>query len=142
MFLNLCACVSVCLHVHMCTHIWNFFTRYRQSLILCESVWLFAIPGTVALQAPLSIEFSRQEYWSGLPCPFPGKSCRSRDQAQVSHIAGVLFTSEPPGKLKDKIHTVMEELCMNLNLVYVLQISEELVKSVMLYSTKTTWTRT
>ena len=31
---------------------------------------------------------------------------------------------------------------MNLNLVYVLQISEELVKSVMLYSTKTTWTRT
>ena len=32
----------------------------------------------------------------------------------------------------------MEELCMNLNLVYVLQISEELVKSVMLYSTKTT----
>ena len=26
-------------------------------------------PGTVALQAPLSVEFSRQEYWSGLPFP-------------------------------------------------------------------------
>ena len=31
-----------------------------------------ATPWTVALQAPLSMEFSRQEYWSGLPCPPPG----------------------------------------------------------------------
>ena len=35
-------------------------------------VWLFATPWTVALQAPLSIGFSWQEYWSGLPCPSPG----------------------------------------------------------------------
>ena len=27
---------------------------------------------TIALQAPLSMGFSRQEYWSGLPCPSPG----------------------------------------------------------------------
>ena len=32
----------------------------------------FAVPWTVACQAPLSIEFSRQEYWNGLPCPSPG----------------------------------------------------------------------
>ena len=31
----------------------------------------FVIPWTVALQAPLSMGFSRQEYWSGLPFPFP-----------------------------------------------------------------------
>ena len=31
-----------------------------------------AIPGVIACQAPLSIEFSRQEYWSGLPYPPPG----------------------------------------------------------------------
>ena len=31
-----------------------------------------AIPWTVAHQAPLSMEFSRQEYWSGLPFPSPG----------------------------------------------------------------------
>ena len=31
-----------------------------------------ATPWTVALQAPLSMGFSRQEYWSGLPCPLPG----------------------------------------------------------------------
>ena len=32
-------------------------------------VWLFATPWTVAYQAPLSMGFSRQEYWSGLPFP-------------------------------------------------------------------------
>ena len=37
-----------------------------------SSVRLFATPGTVAPQAPLSMGFSRQEYWSGLPCPSPG----------------------------------------------------------------------
>ena len=35
-------------------------------------VWLFAALWTVACQAPLSLRFSRQEYWSGLPCPPPG----------------------------------------------------------------------
>ena len=39
---------------------------YAQSLI---HVQLFATPWTVAPQAPLFIGFSRQEYWSGLPCP-------------------------------------------------------------------------
>ena len=33
---------------------------------------LFVTPSTAARQAPLSIEFSRQEYWSGLPFPSPG----------------------------------------------------------------------
>ena len=35
-------------------------------------VWLFATPWTVACQAPLSMGFPRQEYWSGLPSPSPG----------------------------------------------------------------------
>ena len=35
-------------------------------------VRLFAIPWTVAHQAPPSMEFSRQEYWHGLPFPSPG----------------------------------------------------------------------
>ena len=37
-------------------------------IVLC-SLRLFETPWTVALQAPLSMGFSRQEYWSGLPCP-------------------------------------------------------------------------
>ena len=39
---------------------------------MLSSVQLFATPWTVAHQAPLSLGFSRQEYWSGLPFPPPG----------------------------------------------------------------------
>ena len=39
---------------------------------MLSHVRLFATPWTVASQAPLSVEFSRQEYWSGLPFPSPG----------------------------------------------------------------------
>ena len=40
------------------------FSRFRR-------IWLCTLQRTVARQAPLSMEFSRQEYWSGLPCPSP-----------------------------------------------------------------------
>ena len=44
-------------------------------LLSCfSSVRFFATPYTIALQAPLSMGFSRQEYWSGLPRPPPGES--------------------------------------------------------------------
>ena len=36
-----------------------------------SGVWLLATPWTAAYQAPLSMGFSRQEYWSGVPLPFP-----------------------------------------------------------------------
>ena len=39
---------------------------------MLSHVRLFATPWTVALQAPLSMGFSKQEYWSGLPFPSPG----------------------------------------------------------------------
>ena len=41
-------------------------------LSLFSHVQLLATLWTVARQAPLSMGFSRQEYWSGLPCPPPG----------------------------------------------------------------------
>ena len=42
-------------------------------MLSCFScVQLFATLWTVALQTPRSMGFSRQEYWSGLPCPPPG----------------------------------------------------------------------
>ena len=41
-------------------------------LSCCGRVQLFASLWTVACQVPLSMGFSRQEYWSGLPCPSPG----------------------------------------------------------------------
>ena len=61
---------------------------------LLSRVWLFATPWTVAYQAPPSMEFSRQEYWSGLPFPsisFPRGSSQPRDQTQVCHIIGRHF---------------------------------------------------
>jgi len=39
------------------------------SMLSVFHVWLFVTLWTVARQAPLSMEFSRQEYWSELPCP-------------------------------------------------------------------------
>ena len=41
------------------------------SVFLCYSVWPCVTPETAAHQAPLSLGFSRQEYWSGLPFPSP-----------------------------------------------------------------------
>ena len=49
----------------------------------CSRVRLFATPRTAAYQAPLSMGFSRQEYWSGVPLPSPmtnlGSVLKSRD---------------------------------------------------------------
>ena len=48
------------------------FQRVACVLSHFSRVWLFVSPWTVTHQAPQSIGFSRQEYWSGLPCPPPG----------------------------------------------------------------------
>ena len=51
-------------------------------------VRFFATSWTVAYQAPLSMGFSRQEYWSGLPFSFSRGSSRPRDRTRVSRIPG------------------------------------------------------
>ena len=63
-------------------------------------VWLFVTPWTIAHLAPLSMEFSRQEYWSGLPFPVPGDLLDPgiESASLVSPVlAGRLFTTAPPG---------------------------------------------
>ena len=45
--------------------------KWKVKVKLLSCVWLSAIPWTVAYQAPLSVGFSRQEYWSGVPLPSP-----------------------------------------------------------------------
>ena len=60
-----------------------------------------ATPWTVACQAPLSLEFSGQEYWSGLPFPSPGDlpDAGFEPLSLLSPaLAGGFFTTEPPGK--------------------------------------------
>ena len=57
----------------------------------------FATPWTVALQAPLSMGFSRQEYWSGWPFPFPGDLSGSRIKPGSPSWQENSIPSEPPG---------------------------------------------
>ena len=77
-------CVCVCVCARACTQSANSET-----------------PWTVACQAPLPMEFSRQEYWSGLPFPSPGDLSNPgiKPTSFVSlALADRFFTTLPPGK--------------------------------------------
>ena len=71
---------------------------YPVKVSVTQSCPTLATPWTVALQAPLAMGFSRQEYWSGLLFPSPGGSSRLRDRTWVSHVAGMFFTIWATGK--------------------------------------------
>ena len=78
-----CVCVHICIHVPVCAH-------------TLSHVQLFVTPWTVARQASLSVNFPRQEYWSGLPFPAPGDLPYPGIQPMslVSRaLAGSFFTS-------------------------------------------------
>ena len=88
----------------------NFFSFFFVSgggdLIakLCRNL---ATPWTVAWQAPLSMGFSRQEYWRGLPFPSPGDlpDPGIEPNSLVSPaLARGFSTTEPPGKLFCKVY--------------------------------------
>ena len=71
-------------------------------LILCD-------PRTAAHQAPLSMRFSRQEYWSGLPFPPPGELPNPGIEATstVSPVlAGEFFTTKSPRKSEFMVKVV------------------------------------
>ena len=77
----------------------------RLCLILCNPM-----DRTVAHQAPLSMEFSRQEYWSGLPFPSPGGSSWPRDQIWAPALQADSLPSEPPGKPKFMLGMLLKTL--------------------------------
>ena len=62
----------------------NYLCTVLSHSVVSDSV----TPWTVALQAPLSMGFYRQEYWSGLLFPFP---------EDLPALAGGFFTAKPPG---------------------------------------------
>ena len=69
-------------------------------MLSCFShIQLFVTPWTVAHKSPLSMGFSRQEYWSGLPFPTPGDLPNSgiKPRSPASQVSSLL--SEPPGNL-------------------------------------------
>ena len=61
-------------------------------------VLLFATPWTVAYQVSLSMGFSRQEYWSGLPFPSPGDLSNPGIEPRSPALQADVVTSEPPGE--------------------------------------------
>ena len=78
---KLFASMHVCMHAQSCP-------------ALCD-------PWTIANQTPLSMEFSRQEYWSGLPFSTPGylPNLGIEPMYPISPaLAGRFFTTAPPGK--------------------------------------------
>ena len=77
-------------------------------VLMLNSVQLLAIPWTVLHQAPLSLGFSRQEYWSGLPFPTSGALPHPgiEPMSLVSPtLAGGFFTTVPPGEAYTHTHT-------------------------------------
>ena len=83
----------------------------RACMLSCFSrVRLSATLWTIACEAPLSMGFSRQEYWSGLPCPPPENlpDPRVEPASLLSPaLAGRFFTAEPPGKLSNMLTSVL-----------------------------------
>ena len=79
---------------------WNPKSKYTCALSL-SPIQLFAMPRTVARQAPLSMEFTRHEYWSGLQFPsardfhYPGIELASPS------LAGGFFSTALPRKHKN-----------------------------------------
>ena len=64
---------------------------FRKKVKSLSHVWLFATPWTVAYQAPPSMVFSKQEYWSGLPFPSPGIFPTQGSNPGLPHCSQTLY---------------------------------------------------
>ena len=84
----------------ICHHSLKMGSLCARTLSHFSRVRLFATPWTTARQAPLSVGFSQQEYWSGLPFPTPGYLPHPGiipTTLTSLAMAGRFFTTEPPG---------------------------------------------
>ena len=63
-----------------------------------------------ACQAPLSMRFSRQDYWSGVPCPPPGDLPDLWVKPMSPALAGELFTAKPSGKPQSRTTLIQKYL--------------------------------
>ena len=74
---------------------------FTGSVYILSRVQLFATLWSVAGQAPLSMRFSRQEYWSGLPFPSPGNLPKPGIELTSPALAGGFFTASHLGSSYD-----------------------------------------
>ena len=81
-------------HTYVCVYtMWNNISENKVKVKSLSHVRLFATPWTVAYQAPLSMGFSKQEYWiDWIAISFSRRSSQPRDWTRVSHIVGRRFT--------------------------------------------------
>ena len=83
------------------------------------SVRLFATPWTVAYQVPLSMEFSRQEYWSGWPFPSPEDLPNPGIEPGSPTLQADALPSEPPGKpTESKARATFKDLGIDGKLIF------------------------
>ena len=73
-------------------------TSTQHTSLRCWVYSSHAFPWTVARQAPLCMEFSRQEYWSGLPFSSPGGLPNPGIKLESPTLQADALLSEPPGK--------------------------------------------
>ena len=78
----------------------NILNMERKKVELLSRVRLFVTPWTVAYQVPLSMGFSRQDYWSGVPLPSPGDLPNPGIEPWYPSFQTGTLPSEPPGKPK------------------------------------------
>ena len=88
------------------------------SVCLCETLW------TVARQAPLSVEFSRQEYWSGWPFPSPGDLPDTGIEAGSPALQAESLPSESPEKPPNTLIFFVIEVQLLISVVLVSTCSE------------------
>ena len=93
----MCACVCVCVYIYIYIYIERERERERDGLVT-KSHHTLMTPWTVGPQAPLSMGFPREKYWSGLPFHSPGALPNPGIQPTSPRLAGRFFTAEPPGK--------------------------------------------
>ena len=90
------------------------------TLVVSDSVWFCGLQPT---RLPLSMGFSRQEYWSGLPCPPPGESSWPRAWIWISHVScigrWVLYCYSHLGSPSNTVVT-WEKRVWNMSIISVL----------------------
>ena len=93
-------CVGICvikiLQLYLCQS--AVIAQNRGCAQLLSPVQLFVIPWTVARQAPLSMGFPRQRYWSGLPFPSSGDLPDPGIESRSPALQADSLPAEPPGK--------------------------------------------
>ena len=109
-------------HLYHFTEQFNFYLPISHvhacELICFNHVRFFETLWAVAHQVSLSMGFSRQEYWSGLPCPPPGDLPDPRDRTCISRdscTAGGFFTTEPPRKPISHVDNSKGAMCLLFN---------------------------